>query len=126
MDKNKALKKKYAVRNFKNTTEAIKFMKIVIPFMQKLQDKDIKNAQMETMMELLDEKPLSFVIDTFVFKKVKEGKNKTVRFEEFKDDFQTLFSLFLLAVTELTAKMGGKSQAPKTGQGQIISKRLDP
>lgn len=123
MSKNKTLNKKYAVRNFKNTSEAIKFMKIVIPFMQKLQDKDIKNAPMETMMELLDEKPLSFVIDTFVFKKVKEGKNISVKFEDFKDDFQTLFSLFLLGVTELTSKMGGKSQAPATEQGKITSKR---
>lgn len=123
--KNKTLEKKYAVRNFKTTKEAIKFMKIVIPFMQKIQDKDIKNAPIETMLELLDEKPLSFVIETFCFKKGKQGeKNTPVKFDDFKEDFQTLFSLFLMATSKLTAKMGGKPQAPKE-QGKIVSKRLE-
>lgn len=119
-----ALKRKYVVRSFKTTTESFKFIKRISKTLSSLESLDsLKDEDISVLFDVFDEKTIKYVVSTFVLKRA-EQKNKELDYEnEFIGDFESLMSVFLMALEFLTTKANGegKKQAPKGQKKEIIS-----
>jgi hypothetical protein len=119
------LKKKYVVRNFKTTTESFKFMKKIAKTVSSIDNlDDMKDEDILALFDVFDEKVIKYVISTFVLVRG-EKKNTPVDYEkEFIGEFETLMTLFMMAIQHLIGKANGegKQQATLT-QGITSQKR---
>lgn len=120
----KKLKKKYVVRSFRTTSEAFKFMKKIskvisaIPDLEEMADKDILE-----LFNVFDEETIKYVISTFVLKRT-EKESETFDYEkEFKEDFDTLLMLFMMAIQYLMEKVNGGGKSKKPAQKKINSQK---
>lgn len=112
-----AVKKKYSVRTFKTTSEAMTFMRKMSPAiaqMQELKKANVAEAGAK-MFEIFDDEFIKYVVSNFVFKKGKKGKpNKKIDYEsEFVNDYETCIKVFMMAITTLMEKAQGKNEPQK-------------
>ena len=121
------IKGRYQVRSFATTSEAINFLKKVMPLFSSIGDEfeSLKDEDISKLFDIFPAETIEYLVSTFVEVKTAKGF-KAVDFEtEFKGDFQTLLAVFVMALTELVKEVQtptGKPQA-QTKKKKIKSQR---
>lgn len=118
------LKKKYVVRNFKTTTESFKFMKKIAKTVSSIDNlEDMRDEDILALFDVFDEKVIKYVVSTFVLVRG-EKKNTPVDYEkEFIGEFETLMTLFMMAIQHLIGKANGEGKQQATSTKGINSQR---
>ena len=112
------LKKKYVIRGFKTTTESFKFMKKIAKTVSSIDNlEDMKDEDILALFDVFDEKVIKYVVATFVLVRG-EKKNTPVDYEkEFIGEFETLMTLFMMAIQSLVGKANGEGKQQPATQG---------
>jgi len=123
-EKIEELKKKYIVRNFKTTTESFKFMKKIAKTVSSIDNlEDMKDEDILALFDVFDEKVIKYVVSTFVLVRG-EKKNTPVDYEkEFIGEFETLMTLFMMAIQHLIGKANGEGKQQATPTQGIKSQK---
>lgn len=115
-----SIKDTYRVRSFSTTSEAITFLKKVMPLFSSIGDEfeSLKDEDISKLFDIFPAETIEYLVSTFVEKKTSKGF-KAINYEtEFKGDFQTLLAVFVMALTELIKEV----QTP-TGKPQAQAKK---
>ncbi len=121
-----SIKDIYRVKPFSTTTEAINFLKKVMPLFSSIGEdfESLKDQDISKIFDIFPAETIEYIISNFVEVKTEKGYKKINYEEEFKGDFQTLLSVFVMAITELIKEV----QTPKgkqipTNKKQIKTRR---
>ncbi|NCB11900.1 MAG: hypothetical protein EOM78_09750 [Erysipelotrichia bacterium] len=117
-----SIKDTYRVRHFSTTTEAISFLRKVMPLFSSIGDdfESLKDQDISKLFDIFPPETIEYIISNFVEVKTEKGYKKINYEEEFKSDFQTLLAVFIMAITELIKEV----QTPKGKQIPTSKKQI--
>ncbi len=116
-----SIKDTYRVRAFSTTTESIAFLRKIVYLTSIGEDfENLKDEDISKIFDIFPPETIEYIVSTFVEVKTEKGYKKVNYEEEFKGDFQTLLSVFVMAITELIKEV----QTPKGKQIPANKKQI--
>lgn len=105
------LKKLYVIRNFTSTSESFKFMKKIAKTISQIENlEDMQDQDILELFDIFDEKIIKYVVSGFVLKINGEKRSKLDYEKEFIGEFETLMTVFMMAIQHLMKKVNGEGK----------------